>query len=408
MIEASARIGVGRQQARCEAGQRPGKVLPEVVVGRALQRQAVVDLADRRALPAGLVSKVQCPARTVRHPVVGQHVGLHAAQIARLEIAELGIERRAAPRHDGRGQGRVAVRCDVPVVGYAEFEAALVVELDARWQPAGLALLGQREAERRRGQDRHAIEAQHRALGRALLGRRVEQHAVGAQQPGRIGRRTAGVGGAVGDAPVLVEEVEAVGLPSCVGAPEVVARRLEVALETVDLQLHLGAAVDVAVARDLDVAGGARQVALLLVLDPVGLQDQGATTELDGTFGQGFQVGPARQTISLDHQRPAAVVGLDEWAEARTAFGTHLQSGTFGPRLRACDFDQHAAACGRHQDRGRDRAHGPGTPWRQDGCGAVGDRQGRGRQEKRAAGHGALRPLEQRHGDATLHAVCRI
>ena len=82
-----------------------------------------------------------CPVAGLR--VTGRSAGRWAASRAgqgalalRLQVAELAVQTQAAPRDDARRQRGVAVGRDVPVVGYRQLDAAAVVGVDRRRQPA--------------------------------------------------------------------------------------------------------------------------------------------------------------------------------------------------------------------------------------------------------------------------------
>ena len=238
-------------------------------------------------------------------PVVRQQPQLDIARVGGLQVAELAVDRRSALRAADDGDGGVAIGRDVPVVGNRRLEAAAAVEAEARRQEAGAALVVERKAQHRRGEDRHAVEAQHRVAGDAGAGLVVGLDAPGLQDPRRVGvvGTAARVGGVDRDRPLLVEELDQRRLAAGVGAFEAIGRAAKEALEALDPKLQLGPEEDVALAADDDVAGGAREILGLVVGQPVGADHDRAAAELDVADGLGVEVGPAAHLARLQDDR---------------------------------------------------------------------------------------------------------
>ena len=291
------------QQARCETLNATWEVLPVVVIRHAQQSCARLH-AERQF---GVVRHVECEARCPREPVVGQPGQAHFAKRVRLQITKLGVDAEAALGADDRRQGGVALRRDVPVVGHRHLQAALAVQVDSRWQPARLALVGERKTQDRRGQDRHTVKAQHRILGNAFIRREVEFDAVGGQKPVRVVRAVARATRIVrsrrNDA-LLVEEINALGRAAGAAAREAITRLDEEALETLQAQLQFRATVDIAIAAHAHVAARDRQVIGLVVAQAVGVQHDSGTAQFDLAFGLGTEVGLTADFPRLhDHRR---------------------------------------------------------------------------------------------------------
>ena len=295
--ERAADPQVGRQQARRDAGHRAGKVLPVVVV-RDAQR---IQLQPRVADQVGVVNHVRRIAAAAGDAVVGQQVQAGAAAVARLQVAKLAVQPQAAPAAERGRQRRVPVRGQVPVVRHRDLQAALAVDVDAGWQPARLARIGERETEHRCGQDRHPQKAQHRAFGDAFIGVEIELHAVGGEQPRRSAAAVDVVGSAArisgtrGNGTLFAQKVEPLGHAARAHLPEVIGGVDEEAFEALHLQLQFRAAEHVAVAGDAHIATGLRQVIGGFVAEPVGANHHAATAQFGVAFGHGFQVGPTAQ-----------------------------------------------------------------------------------------------------------------
>ena len=301
-IEALLPHEILRQQARRQAFEHTRKVLPVRVVGRARVAQLHVGSGQRLVLMA----QSQGVAVAAGHAIAGQQVQVGRTAVRRIEIAELAVEGNAAPRQDAGREGGVALRRDVPVVRQREFEAALAVEVDAWRQPAGLARVGERKAEHRRAQDRHAEKAQHGAFGDAFVGLEVELDPRGLEQPvgaARVVGRAARVGGADRLRALLVDEVDALGAPACARARKEIGRVEEVALEALHAQLQLAAGVDVSVAADAHVAACAREVIGMFVAQLIGADDHAAAAKLGVAAGHGLEVGAAADFVGTQNDR---------------------------------------------------------------------------------------------------------
>ena len=306
LAQRATQFDVGRQQPRRQA-ETAWEVLPVVVVGHAQQAHLQVHVQRQ----AAVVGQVECVARVAGQPVLGQQVQVQLAFVAGFEVAEFGVEPGPALGADGGCQGRVAIRRDVPVVGRGHLQAALGVQVHGGRQPAGLALVVEREAQDRRGQDRYTVEAQHGAFGDAGVGVEVHPHLVGRQQPRRPAgpvAGAAGVGGCGGHGAVLVDEIQPLRSATRAGAAEEVARLQKVALETLQAQLQFRPAVHVAVAQHLDLALRTRQVFGGVVAEPVGADHQAAAAQFDIAFGEGFEVGAAAQLAGLQDDGQLAIV----------------------------------------------------------------------------------------------------
>ena len=302
VAERAAEQQVRQQQARREAGQGARKVFPVVVVGHVQRAQ----LQARLPRQVAVVAQVQRVTGAAGGAVVGQQVQAGRAAVARLEVAELARQPRAAPAADDGRQRGIALRRDVPVIRHRHLQAALAVGVDVGWQPARLARVGERKTEHRRSQDRHPHETQHGTFGDAFVGLEIELDAVGAEQPrrpaGAVGR-AARIGGPCGKRALLAQEIEPLGHTARTDLPEVVGRVLEEAFETLHLELQFGPAVDVAVAADAHVAQGSSQVVGLVVAQAVGPDHRAATAKFGVAFGHRFKIGAAAQLARQQDDR---------------------------------------------------------------------------------------------------------
>ena len=147
------------------------------------------------------------------------------------------------------------------------------------------------------------MEAQHRAFGQALVGVEVEPHAGGRQHPRRrlaVDQLAAAVGGAAHDHAVAADEVDPLGAPAGLRAADVEARREEVALLVLGLQVQLAAEEAVVAALQQHLAAGAHAVVGLAVFEPVGLQGQQAALQLHLALGDQGLAGAPAQALGLD------------------------------------------------------------------------------------------------------------
>lgn len=321
-------IQVAGQQARRLALDAARHVLPVVVVGHALAAQPVAPVCE-----IAVVVELETPARMAEHAVTGQQVDIDAAGVTGLQVTELAVQAHASLGHDEGRERRIPLRRDVPVVGHAKLEAAAVVQEDIGRQPARLALRAEREAQGRRRQDGHAQEAQHRAIGLALVGGQVH-----AQPPGRdlpvgllvLHRRAARVG-ALGGAQVLaIDEVDDLGLARTAGRAEEEARRQELAFEAAHIQPQRRAREDIAPVADVDVAIGLGQVLDDAVVQRIGTQQQLAIAQLDTARPFRLLVGLSRQLAGADDQG-RLVARLDRGTEHAAA--SQQQRRLIGGRL---------------------------------------------------------------------------
>ena len=265
--------------------------------------------------------------------VVRQPVHAQRALGGRLQVAELAVQPGTASCAQARRQRGVAVGRDVPVPGHRQHQAAAVVDVDRRRQPARLARVAQGEAQRRQRQDGRAQEAQHGAFGNAFIGIQVDGHAVGAQHPGRLGAgaaaaRATGVAGVDGARAGIAEKVDAVGTATGPQRQELELGLQEKALEALHRDFQPRPAVLGAVAVHAHMAGGAGQVARRVVGQAVGADDQAAAAELDHAFGYRFQVGLAADALCLQHDgQLARSLGARQRHEAGAGFQGGGRSG---------------------------------------------------------------------------------
>jgi hypothetical protein len=257
----------------------------------------------------------RAPARAPPQGIGGHVVHARRALVAVLQVAEFPAQVHAALAHDRGVEGGIAVRRDVPVVGHRKLDAVDVVQPEGRRQEARLALVRQREAERREAEHRQVLEAQHRALGPAHFFFHVEPHGGGAQDPvghpaGAGLALAGGVGGVVDHRALVIQEVHARGLAVRLVLQESVARLAEEALEGLDLELQQRAFVDVAAAVHVDVAARLGQVVGLVVLEPVGADHRAGAAQLGIALDDGLQVRAAGAAVAGDERRRRAPHGL--------------------------------------------------------------------------------------------------
>jgi hypothetical protein len=132
--------------------------------------------------------------------------------VAPVEVAELVLQLETALLHHHRRDRRVVLGRDVPVVRQPHFQAARrVMRVVRREDPAAPAIL-EREAGKRRRDERVLEEAQPGTLGAALLGLVIELDLLRLQPPVLLARG-AGAKAAVLEAVLLLaDELHAVGL----------------------------------------------------------------------------------------------------------------------------------------------------------------------------------------------------
>ena len=293
-----------RQQPRRQRFGAAQAVLPVVAV-RDPQQAPVVAQAAGRGEGAALL-RAQRPALLAGLQIVGQREQIGLAAPAGLQVAVLGLERRAALAHQRGRERHVLLGRDVPVIGRRHAQAGGAGGADHRRQPAGLARVGDRKAHHRQRQDRHALEAQHRAFGQALVGVEVQPHPPGAEFPGRrlaVDQIAAAVAGPAHHHAVAADEVDPLGTSARLGAAQVEARRQEVALLMLGLQVQLGAEKMAVLALQPHRAERMHPVVVLAVLDAVGLQRQQAAAQRGPSFRPQRLAGLADQAIGLDQDR---------------------------------------------------------------------------------------------------------
>ena len=357
VAEAAHELHVRAQQARRDALDLAREVLPVRIVRdpqhARRQGRGIADLAVLR--------EVERIARTLREPVVGQQVQVELAVVARQQVAHFAGQARSAARAPRGRERRIQVRRDIPVVRHRKLQAALAVQVDARRQPARLARIGERKAERRRREDRHAQEAQYRTLGNALVGLEIESHLACRQHPGGSGfavGSTAGVGRIGGRRAIGAEEVDALCRAAARGAREVVGRLEKVAFVALDLHLQRVADVAVAALVDTHVAGGAGGLAGRVVAQAIGADAQRAAAEFGHPFGHRLGVGTTTQGLRFqkDRQRRSGLAAR-WWREARRDAQDDAGRGVGGSRLCAGRAERGQSGDARDQP-ARKRRHG--------------------------------------------------
>ena len=321
----------GGQQTGGETAAGVWKVLPPVGVGHPHHVRAVTQV--QRPLPFVLPNPGQ--AGPPGDLIMRQPVQAQCAVVARLQVARLGVQAQTAPGYQPWRQRGVSVGRDVPVVGHGKAHATAAVDLHRRRQPARLALVTQREAQGRHGQDGHTQKAQHRTAGNAFVDAQVQADAVGAQDP--IGLLAifpgaAGVGRVARAGPGIAQKFDAVG-----PAPSPQLQKLEPwlqekAFEALHADFQLGARVNRAVTADHHMALGIGQITRCVVGQPVGLDDQAAPAEFHVAFSHGFQIGLAADAARLQHdgQQPGRL-GTRQGLQS----GAGLQLRGFGQSARS-------------------------------------------------------------------------
>ena len=242
--------------------------------------------------------------------IVWQQMEFDLTAQARLKIAELGVDTQTAPAGHLRRDGRVAVRCNVPVVGHRHLDPALAVQPDIGRQPAGLALIGQRETQARRAQDRYAVKAQHSAFGNAFVAGEIQVQLVSRQKPGRpagaVGRATR-VGRGNRRGALFAQKVDALRCTARTDAVEAIGRVREETFERLHLELQFRTGVDVAIAVDVDVAPRSGEVVRLPVGQTVSADHQAALAELGVALGHDVHIGAGAERAGAQ----------DDWQLAR-------------------------------------------------------------------------------------------
>ena len=350
-----------RQQAHRQAAVGIRKVLPPIVVGDmqdiGRQPQACAQVLFMRPLDR--------LARALGQPVAGQPVQRQGATAVGIEVAKFAVQAQAAARDHARGQRRIAVGCDVPVVGHRELDAAAVVGVDGGRQPARSAGVGQGETQRRQREDRHAQKAQHRAFGKTLVGFQVELDAVGAQQPGRrclgLVARAARVLGVRRARSRAVQEVDPVGPSARADHRELELGAQEITFEALHPQLQFRAGVACAVTAHAHLPFRAGEVLRAVVGEPIGANHEAAAAELGVAFGHRFQVDLAADALRSHEggqceRRGAAGRRLQARAGLKDLGRRARGRGTLLPQSRATAGEQarrQGQRCDAHREQGR-------------------------------------------------------
>jgi len=299
-----AEVAVVGQQTLGQRGGSPGEITPVVVIAHPVecnvQAQAAHGGVDRPVVQGRIA-----PAVAVAQSVLGQVLPQQLAAVILFKVTELTAQVHAAARQQRGGKCGIAVGRDVPVIRQRDLRAAHSVQPDDGWQQARLAAVRQRKAHGRQWQDRHILEAQHRAFGHTHLLVVVDLDRIGVQnpvgQPANAGFALAGgVVRVVDDGALVVQKIDPAGLAIGVVFQKTVAGLGEEAFERIDLELQRRAAVGVARAVDAHVATGLGLVVGLVVLHVVGADHRGAAAQHGVAFDHGFQIGAAAHPVARD------------------------------------------------------------------------------------------------------------
>ena len=347
------------------------KIAPVVVVADAVQLHIGVQ-ARQPVGQIGTVAPSVRPAVAVTQPVVGHVAQVQVAVVVALQVTKLRAQHDAALAHHGRGDGGIAVGCDVPVIGLGILHAADAVDTDGGRQQPGLAPIRQRKTHHRHRQDGHALELEHRVVGDAGVGGAIQLHALGLQHPvrcpaGTVVALAGGVGGFVDGRTLAAEKLHALRIAVALGVQKLVRGLGEIALESIDLQLQLRALVDVATPVDVHIALRGHRVVGHGVLGLFGANDGVAPAQLDLALQLGTQIGLALKTVGGQIDRLlAARRGRNVLLQ--TLAGLQLQRGKWhipctGQRLCPCRWqgaDQGQQTHGRQRLGKRTDKHGTG------------------------------------------------
>ena len=172
--------------------------------------------------------------------VAGQNLGIDLATvdatIGGVQVAELAAQLGAALAHRARDEGRVHVRCDVPVIGDRGLEAAIGVGAQRRRKEAGLALVVEREREPGRIEDGHVLEVNRGILALADLAVVVELELAGAGIPAVVAGHAGGVGGVAQADLVFALEVDPVRFTARFSGALLALERVDLALAGLDVE----------------------------------------------------------------------------------------------------------------------------------------------------------------------------
>ena len=119
------------EQARREAAVGVWKVFPPAVVGDAHHIGPVAQVAWQFTV----VHPMHGLARAVGGAVERQQFSRQCAVVGRVEVAEFGVQPKAATGQHAWHQGGIPVGRDIPVVRHRQFDAAAAVDVQAGRQP---------------------------------------------------------------------------------------------------------------------------------------------------------------------------------------------------------------------------------------------------------------------------------
>ena len=208
-----------------------------------------------------------------------QTVGRHQVQpeitgVVVLQITEFAHQIETALAHERRRQGRVPVRCDVPVIGNRNLHPIDIVQSESRWHETGLALVTQRKADVGNRQNRHAFEAERGTARYAHIFGGIHLQRGGTQNPVRHPARpghasASGQTGIADNRSVLVDEINAVRFTMGVVGKKIITGLLEEAFKRVNFELQQRALENIAAAVDANFPAGFGQIVDLVVLQPI-------------------------------------------------------------------------------------------------------------------------------------------
>ena len=190
-----------------------------------------------RAEPPGLLD----PHRTARAElggatVLGQHLGVDLHLLKAIEITQLRAQHQAACAHDARGDGRVDVRRDIPIVGDADVGAGRVGRTEARDQKSAATPIVDRKEDVGCVEDRNLADADSGMMGVAHPAFLIELEIARLDRPIRVAGRAGGVGDVAIAALLLGEDLGLLGSAEQIrAAGEAIARGVDRALSGQDV-----------------------------------------------------------------------------------------------------------------------------------------------------------------------------
>ena len=247
--------------------------------------------------PSGLLAK----------PVIGHQVQPDLARIVRLQVTKLAPHVEPPFGHDRGKQGRIAVGCNIPVVGKRDLSPVHAVQAKGGGQHAGLALVTQWKAQDGNGENGYSLEAEYGSSRQSNLFFVIKVDTGRAQYPVRHpagpGRAFAGGERGILDGDTLVaQKINAVCFPMGSVFQKPVAGLREKPFKCLDLEFQQRPLIHIASLVDVDIAPRARQVVGLKILHAVSTNDHVAPAKLGIALHHRFEIRTPERAIALQER----------------------------------------------------------------------------------------------------------